>query len=218
MKINALSKTYGTRKVLDTPAFELREGRVTALIGSNGSGKSTLAAILAGVAAADGGAKAFERYVDTAYMPQKSFAFRMSGQRNLRLTGASAAEAEAILRELGLADIGRKSAKGYSGGELARLALGRVLIRRHELLVLDEPCAGMDMESTLLAERLISGYCAETGAAVLIITHSLAQARRMAHEAVFLKNGQLWECGAAEKLLYAPDRKETAGFLEFYGK
>lgn len=214
MKIKPLSKTYGERRVLSTPEFELRPGSICALIGANGSGKSTLAKILAGVISADGGASAFEKTPDMAYMPQKSFAFRMSVEKNLRLGGGDAAMAE----KLGLAHLAKKSAKSLSGGELARLALGRVLAGEHELLILDEPSASMDMESTLLAEELIRSYAAEHNAAVLLVTHSLAQARRMADEAMFLKDGLLIERGPAERILKKPEKEETKRFLEFYGE
>lgn len=215
MKIKPLSKTYGERCVLSTPEFELQPGRICALIGANGSGKSTLAKILAGVITADGGAAAFERTPDMAYMPQKSFAFRMSVEKNLRLGGGDEAD---LLEKLGLAHLAKKSAKSLSGGELARLALGRVIAGRHELLILDEPSASMDMESTLLAEELIRSYAAKHNAAVLLVTHSLAQARRMADEAMFLKDGLLIERGPAERILKNPEKEETKCFLEFYGE
>lgn len=215
MKINALSKRYGSRLVLDIPGFELEKGEICALIGANGSGKSTLAKILAGVIPADKGAKPLEEALDRAYMPQKSFAFRMSVEKNLRLCGGDTA---GMLRDLGLEQLAKKSAKSLSGGELARLALGRVLLGRHELLILDEPCASMDMESTLLAEELIGRYAREKGTAVLLVTHSLAQARRAADKAMFLKDGRLVEWGAAEKILKNPQEEETRRFLEFYGE
>lgn len=214
MKVKALCKTYGGRVVLNTPAFELAPGKICAVIGANGSGKSTLAKVLAGVVPADGGAQPFDGRPDIGYMPQKSFAFRMSVERNLRLGGAGEARCRAMLEKLGLAHLGGKSAKSLSGGELARLALGRVLIARHELLVLDEPSASMDMESTLLAEKLIMDYCREHGCAVLWVTHSLSQARRVADEAMFLSRGELVERGA--KILHSPEKEETKRFLEFY--
>lgn len=218
MIVKAVSKSYDGRKVLQLPGFELQTGKVCALIGANGSGKSTLAKLLAGVIAADGGAVTFDDRPDTGYMPQKSFAFRMSAERNLRLGGGNAGEARAMLEKLGLSHLADKGAKSLSGGELARLALGRVLIAPHELLVLDEPTASMDMESTLLAEELIRDYCVKNSAAVLLVTHSLAQAGRMADELMFLSKGKLVEAGSAEKMLKTPEKEETKRFLEFYGK
>ena len=216
MRINALKKSYGSRCVLDFPGLELAPGRICALIGANGSGKTSLARIAAGTEKADGGTPPFEKRPNTGYMPQRSYAFRMSALKNLRLGGGSRTEAEEMLEKLGLAHLAKSPGKGLSGGETARMALGRVLMERHELLILDEPTAAMDMESTLLCEKLITDYCRETGAAVLWVTHSLAQARRTADFAAFLHRGRLWEYGAAEKVLSSPDKTETAEFLKFY--
>ncbi|MBQ8263731.1 MAG: ABC transporter ATP-binding protein [Oscillospiraceae bacterium] len=216
MKINALKKTYGSRCVLDFEGFELKKGEICALIGSNGSGKSTLARIAAGVLEADGGAKALDGKPDIGYMPQKSYAFRMNALRNLRLGGGSETEAMEMLEKLGIAHLAKSPAKRLSGGETARMALGRVLMGGHELIILDEPTASMDMESTALSEKLITEYCRGKNAAVLWVTHSLAQARRCADKCIFLRGGLMWEAGEAEKLLNSPEREETKEFLKFY--
>ncbi len=216
MKINALSKTYAERRVLDIPAFELCPGEICALIGSNGSGKSSLAKIVAGVLSADGGVKPLSTKTDIGYMPQKSYAFRMNVLQDIRLGGGCEAEALAMLDKLGIAHLAKSPAKKLSGGETARMALGRVLMDKHELVILDEPTASMDMESTALSESLIVDYCRATGAAVLWVTHSLAQARRVADKVMFLQKGQLVEFGSAEKILNEPEREETREFLKFY--
>jgi len=216
MKLNALTKTYGGRTVLNIPGFELREGEIYALIGSNGSGKSTLARIAAGVESADGGTRAFSQQPETGYMPQRSYAFRMSVLQNLRLGGADETKTREMLEKLGLSHLAKSSAKSLSGGETARLALGRVLMKNHELLILDEPTASMDMESTAICEALVGDYCHRSGAAVLWVTHSLAQARRVADWVAFLRFGELWEFAAAKKLFNEPEKQETAEFLRFY--
>ena len=125
--------------------------------------------------------------------------------------------AEALMEALGLTPLAGRRADGLSGGETARMALARVLMRPCGLLILDEPTASMDMEAAILAERLVAAYREETGCAVLLITHDLQQARRMADEALFFCGGQLWESGPAERVLFAPERPETGKFLEFYG-
>ncbi len=216
MKINAISKTYESRRVLSLPSFELRPGEICALIGANGSGKSSLAKIVAGVLSADSGVKPLDAKTDIGYMPQKSYAFRMNTLRNLRMGGGSESDALAMLEKLGIAHLAKSPAKKLSGGETARMALGRVLMDRHELVILDEPTASMDMESTALSEALIVDYCRATGAAVLWVTHSLAQARRVADKAMFLRRGEMVEFGSAEKVLNTPEREETREFLKFY--
>ena len=216
MKINALRKSYCERLVLDFPGLEICPGEIWAVIGSNGSGKSTLARVAAGVLESDGGNKAFDSRPDIGYMPQKSYAFRMSALKNLRLGGGSEAEALAMLEKLGLGSLARSHGKKLSGGATARMALGRVMMASHELIILDEPTASMDMESTALSENLIMDYCRKTGACALWVTHSLAQARRVADKAMFMRGGKLWEQGDAEKILNTPEKAETAAFLKFY--
>ena len=90
-------------------------------------------------------------------------------------------------------------------------------MRPHDLLILDEPTASMDMESAMLTEELVETYRRETGCAVLLITHDLQQARRTADQALFFCLGELWESGGAAQVLYAPERPETRRFLDFYG-
>ena len=132
------------------------------------------------------------------------------------VTGRSAASF-APLQALGLEDLARQRAGKLSGGETAKMALCRLLMGSYELLILDEPTAAMDMESTLAAERLILERCRETECAVLLITHSIQQARRLASRVIFLHQGELAEQGDAERVLYCPQLPLTRRFLEIYG-
>jgi len=84
-------------------------------------------------------------------------------------------------------------------------------------VVLDEPTAAMDMETTLLSEKLIVEYVRESGCSLILVTHSLQQARRIADEVWYFHKGKLLEAGPKEQVLYAPERTETRQFLEFYG-
>ena len=110
-----------------------------------------------------------------------------------------------------------KRADKLSGGETARMALVRLMMGRYDLVILDEPTAAMDMETTLLSEQLVTQYVKETGCALIVVTHSLQQARRIADEAWYFHKGKLWETGAKEQVLEAPLKEETMKFLEFYG-
>lgn len=218
MKTRAFSKSYGARTVLTMPELKLEPGKVCAVVGANGSGKSTLARVLAGVLRPDGGRPVLPPELSVGYMPQKSYAFRMSTLANARLSGASEAEARAMLESLGIGHLARHQAVRLSGGETARMALARVLLRPCALLILDEPTASMDMESTVLSETLLAETCRKNGSAVLLVTHSLPQARRLADSALFLHKGTLLESGPADRVLRTPSCPETARFLEFYGR
>ena len=216
MKLRAFSKTYAGRCVLDWPETELEKGKRYAIIGANGSGKSTLARCLAGVLQPDDGA-ALLREGRIGYMPQKSYAFRMSVEENLCLTAAARVQREEMLQALGLDQLRRVSGKKLSGGETARLALGRVLLGTYDVLLLDEPTASMDMASTHCAEGLIKDYCRKRGSTLILITHSLRQAQRMADEVLFLDGGRLVERGKTDAMLHSPQQEATRMFLDFYG-
>ena len=215
MKISPFSKTYNGRRVLDFPGIELKPGRVYAIIGANGSGKSTFARVLAGVEKADRKG----RLNDTAigYMPQKNFAFRMSTQANILLGSREYKLANKLMDDLQIDHLCLKRADRLSGGESARMALARLMIRSFDAVLLDEPTAAMDMESTLLAEQVITDYVQRTHCTLILVTHSLQQARRIADAVFYFHKGQLLEFGPKEEMITAPSQPETRQFLEFYG-
>ena len=217
MITGAFTKTYNGRVVLSLPELELPEGRITAVIGSNGSGKSTFAKILAGIERADD-KKPILSGGSVGYLPQKSFPFRMSTEKNILQNGNDPARAEKLMKTLGIEALAGQSAKKLSGGETARMALCRILMRRYDLLILDEPTTAMDMESTLTAEKLIREICDEQGCALVLITHSVSQARRIADRVLVLNQGKLVEQGECEQVLNEPGQEETRRFLDFYGQ
>lgn len=216
MKISAFSKTYEGTCVLDFPGMELQPGTVYAIIGANGSGKSTFAKILTGVLSADRKAKLIDASA-VGYMPQKNYAFRMSAKANILLNGKDEARASSLMDALQIRHLENKRADKLSGGETARMSLARLMMRSYDVVILDEPTAAMDMETTSLSEDLILRYVKETGCTLILVTHSLQQARRVADEVLYFHNGKLLEKGPKEQVLYEPAAPETRQFLEFYG-
>jgi ABC-type Mn2+/Zn2+ transport system ATPase subunit len=192
MKISAFSKTYEDRRVLDFPGMELTPGKIHAIIGANGSGKSTFAKILAGTIPADKRGRHTEGGT-VGFMPQKNYAFRMSTRDNLLLNGKDPARAERLMDAIQIRHLENKRADKLSGGETARMALARLMMKQYDLVVLDEPTAAMDMETTLLSEKLITEYVKETGCALVLVTHSLQQARRIYDEVWYFHKGKLLE-------------------------
>ena len=216
MKLSAFSKVYDGRQVLDFPGLELQPGKIYAVIGANGSGKSTFAKILTGILRADRKGQ----YTDAesvGYMSQKNYAFRMSTRKNILLNGEDTARAEKLMEAIQIRHLENKRADRLSGGETARMALVRLMMKKYDLVVLDEPTAAMDMETTLLSEQLIASYVKETGCSLILVTHSLQQARRIADEVWYFHKGNLLETGPKEQVLYQPVKPETRQFLEFYG-
>ena len=216
MKILPFSKTYDRRTVLSFPGMELQPGQIYAIIGANGSGKSTFSKILSGILTSDQKG----RTLDTAsvgYMPQKNYAFRMSVKKNILLNGGDAAKAEQFMDALQIRHLETKRADRLSGGETARMALVRLMMHSYDLLILDEPTAAMDMETTLMAEKLITNYVHDTGCSLVLVTHSLQQAKRVADQVLYFHKGELLETGSADQVLTTPAKAETKQFLEFYG-
>lgn len=216
MKILPFSKTYEGRTVLDFPGIEVQSGRIYAVIGANGSGKSTFAKILAGILPADRKGKHTDN-ASIGYMPQKNYAYRMTTKANILLNGTDTVRAENLMDAIQLRHLENKRADKLSGGETARMALARLMMKRYDLVLLDEPTAAMDMETTLLSEKLIMDYVKETNCALIVVTHSLQQARRIADEVWYFHKGKLLEAGPGERVLQAPEKAETKQFLEFYG-
>lgn len=217
MKIRPLRKTYENRLVLNTDAFELDEGRIYMLIGANGCGKSTLARIIAGVEKPDDRGKVCDGRYAVTYVPQKPYAFRMSLEKNLRIVADDREREQELIDRLGLDYLRSKRTEKFSGGETARMALARALMRKSDLLILDEVTAAMDMESTMAAEKVVEDHVRASGTSVLMITHNIQQAYRMGDDIIFMKQGRIVETGACSEILQQPATQELREFLEFYG-
>ena len=188
MKTNAIRKTYKGRLVLDMPSLGLEGGKVYSVVGANGSGKSTFAKILAGITDADEGEGAL---ADVGYMAQKSYAFNMSLEKNILINGDDKERCKKLMEVLNISHLACNKAKTLSGGETAKMALARIMMKDYKVLILDEPTAAMDRESVSLAEELIKEYCKQTQCVTILITHSLEQAKRMSAEIIEIDYGKI---------------------------
>ena len=217
MRVETFSKTYEGHCVLNFEGMELEPGKVYAVIGANGSGKSTFAKCIAGIIPADKKGQIIEKKITVGYMPQKSYAFSMSVEKNIALGGDDTKRAQKLMEQLQITHLAKKKGNRLSGGETARMALARVMMSAYDLLILDEPTAAMDIETSLLSENLIMDYCKETNCALILVTHSLQQAKRVADQVLYFYKGKLMEFGEKEEVLNSPKQSETKRFLEFYG-
>ena len=190
MKIGAFSKKYGEGFALEFPGAELANGKIYALLGANGSGKSTLARVISGWLKPEGGGAVISG-ARVGYLPQKSMGFRMSVKKNIMLGGKDEKRACGLMERLSLKDLEKARAGRLSGGECAKMCLARVLMGDYDLLVLDEPTAAMDVAGTLEAEGLIREYAADRQCPVILITHSLSQARRLADFTWYAEGGSI---------------------------
>ena len=217
MRVEAFSKTYEGRKVLEFEGLDLEAGKIYAVIGANGSGKSTFAKCIAGIIPTDKKGQIIDKKISVGYMPQKSYAFSMSVEKNIALGGDDKGRAQKLMEQLQITHLAKKRGNRLSGGETARMALARVMMSSFDVMILDEPTAAMDIETSLLSEQLIKEYCKETNCALVLVTHSLQQAKRVADNVLYFYRGKLMEYGDKEKVLNTPEQPQTKRFLEFYG-
>lgn len=220
MRIEKAIKRYGAKTALDVAGIEFPRGTICAVMGVNGCGKTTLARVLAGTLRPDEGGRTLGDGESVGYMPQRSYAFYGTLARNVAL-GAKERRFDdrcrGLIKELGLSHLEREQAKKLSGGETARMALARVLAGTWTHLVLDEPTAALDIPSTLAAERLMRDYCTEENVGIVIVTHSVSQARRLADRAIFMDGGRIIEEGSAADILSHPKTPELSEFLAILG-
>lgn len=213
-------------KVLVGPVdLRLEAEGVTVVIGPNGAGKTSLLRLLHGIARLNEGtvrwacedAEARERQ---AFVFQTPVMLRRSVRENLtyplRITGvgrrAAEKRAEAMAEKVGLTEALGRSALALSGGERQKLALGRALIREPEVLFLDEPCAALDGRATREVEAILKAAVAD-GTRLVMSTHNMGQARRLASEVVFLLGGRIHERGPVETFFDKPETAQAAAFL-----
>ncbi len=195
----------GGRKLIDGISLSLQAGPRTIVMGPNGAGKSLLLRLLHGLITPTSGeilwngSKASE-----ATRARQAFVF----QRPVVLRRSTAANVEFVLRHMprlerdarvselldfaGLTGIARTPARLLSGGEQQRLAIARAIATRPDVLFLDEPTASLDPASTLSVEAMIAA-AHDDGVKIIMVTHDLGQARRLADEVVFVQSGKIAE-------------------------
>jgi len=212
--LRGIAKRYGGRAVLDGVSFEVARGEIVALLGPNGAGKTTTAEIVEGYRRADGGAvQVLGRdpwRAGPAHRARVGLMLQGGGvdprMRPAELLAlyarffAASLDPVALLHEVGLEAVARTPYRRLSGGERQRLGLGLALIGQPEVLVLDEPTAGMDPQARASTRALIARLAAE-GAAVLVTTHELADVERLADRLVVLARGRVVAAGTPSGVL-----------------
>ena len=197
----------------------------TIILGPNGSGKTTLLKVMHGVERISSGAVAWavpdrEAQHHQGYVFQTPIMLRRSVGDNLRYPLQLRKTPRAVIEKqvsdwadrIGLQDRLTLPATRLSGGEKQRLALGRALIRRPEVLFLDEPCANLDGPSTRDIESLLQEAQA-AGTRVIMTTHNFGQAKRLATDAIFMLDGAVRESGLAQAFFEEPQTPELQAFF-----
>jgi tungstate transport system ATP-binding protein len=230
-RLEAVTKSHAGRDVLRVERLEMRMGEVTCLIGPTGAGKSTLLRILAGVEAPTAGSLEYlgrcltgqelpldlRRRITLVFQRPLLLAgtVRDNVEFGLRLRGLERRhrQAEAMLERLGLNGLASRAARTLSGGETQLVALARALVVEPEVLLLDEPTANLDPARVALVESVVAEVHRERGTTVIMATHNLFQAHRVAGRVVLLLDGRLIEDAPTERFFSAPSDPRAGAFV-----
>ncbi|MCA3595803.1 MAG: ATP-binding cassette domain-containing protein [Methylobacterium sp.] len=222
LRAEGLGFSAGVIAILSDVSLTLEAGSPSIIVGPNGAGKSVLLRLLHGLLAPSTGRVlwAGDAARRQAMVFQRPVLLRRSVLANavypLKLAGVAAAEREprarAALEMVGLAALADRPARRLSGGEQQRLALARAAALSPEVLFLDEPCASLDPTATRAVEEIV-GTLAARGTKIVMTTHDLGQARRLAGEVLFLNRGRLREQTPAAAFCNQPATPEAAAFL-----
>lgn len=213
----------GGLEILQGISLTIEAGAPTFVVGPNGAGKSVLLRLLHGLLVPGAGWISWSgpgAARRQAMVFQRPVLLRRSVLANatypLRLVGLSRAERDARASEalalVGLGGLADRPARRLSGGEQQRLALARAAALRPEVLFLDEPCASLDPAATRAVEDIVARL-ARCGTKIVMTTHDLTQARRLAGDAVFLHRGRVLEHAPADRFFANPATPEAAAFL-----
>jgi ABC-2 type transport system ATP-binding protein len=208
--VDGLRKRYGEVQALDGVTFSVREGEVFGLLGPNGAGKSTTVRVLVTLTRPDSGSAVVAGYDVRAeqmrvrhaigYVPQDSGVDQFgTGRENLMLQGQVQGmhgrelrqRTDDLLELVGIADAADRIVKGYSGGMRRRLDVAIGLVHQPRVLFLDEPTTGLDPEARAAMWQEISRLAATEQLTVLLTTHYLEEADRLADTVAIIDNGRV---------------------------
>lgn len=206
--VDGITKKYGTKTVVDNISLRLPKG-VTGLLGANGAGKTTLMRMMCGILKPDSGEITYDGHdvfseeyrnilgylpQDFGYYPEftgRDFMMYFAALKGLDKKAAKT-RTEEILKMVGLDDVAKVKIKKYSGGMKQRLGIGQALLNRPEVLILDEPTAGLDPKERVRFRNLIEELGKST--IVLLSTHILSDIEHIADNIVMVRSGEIiWQ-------------------------
>jgi tungstate transport system ATP-binding protein len=231
-ELRGVTKEYETQLVLQVDQLDVNQGQIFALVGPSGAGKSTLLRLLNFLEPPSSG---YVRFLGQEFSPTKPMPLELSRrvttvfQRpillnrtvwdnvkfglHLRGLRRSAQRIEAALDQVGLRSMAKRRARTLSGGEAQRVALARAMVLQPDVLLLDEPTANLDPYNVGLIEDIVRTLNEEQGTTLVVVTHNVFQARRLAHEVALLLEGQIIEKAGVEEFFQSPRDPRTAAFV-----
>jgi tungstate transport system ATP-binding protein len=231
-RLQNIAMEYNGRRVLQVEHLQIGRGEVFALVGPSGAGKSTLLRLLnfleppttgrirfldAEFSANQPMPLPYRRRVTTVF--QRPLLLNRSVWTNvhygLQLRGQRKADQPvlAALERVGLAHLTRQSARTLSGGEAQRVALARAIVLEPDVLLLDEPTANLDPYNVGLIEEIVQRLNREQGTTLVLVTHNVFQAKRLAHRVALLLEGQIVEVNDVGTFFESPKDPRTAAFM-----
>lgn len=229
LRLEAVGLELAGRTILDGVDLKLPTGLITVVLGANGAGKTSLLRLCHGLARPTSGRIVTasghvgigpQERARQSMLFQRPVHLRRTALRNLTWALAMRGVAwrrrgplaRAALDRFGLGERADWPARLLSGGEQQRLALARAWLCEPELLILDEPTASLDPTGTRAVEVAVRAF-ADRGTAILLTTHDLGQARRVAEKIAFLHAGRLLEVGSADRFFQRPRTDAARAFL-----
>ena len=223
---NGLQLSIDGRPIIRDVSFRIDTSGRTVILGPNGAGKSVMLRLCHGLLRPTGGDLRWggltvaEARDQQAMASQHPVLLRRTVTGNLlhvlHVKGVPRSERQALvdaaLRQAGLEDLGPRAARTLSGGQKQKLAIARACVVRPAVLLLDEPTANLDPAAVRGVEELVRAVAA-AGTKILMTTHDIAQARRLADDVLFLNEGRLIEHAPAAEFFAAPQDPLAARFL-----
>lgn len=231
-RLQNVSKTYDERRVLTVDHLRIRRGEIFGLVGPSGAGKSTLLRLLNFLESPTTGRIRFldvefssrgqiplrlRRRVTTVF--QRPILLNRSVQANvgyglkLRSEEDVSEKVHQALDEVGLEGLARQRARTLSGGEAQRVALARAIVLEPDVLLLDEPTANLDPYNVGLIEEIVRERNREQGTTLVLVTHNVFQAKRLADRVALMLEGDIVEVADVETFFEDPDDPRTAAFV-----
>jgi tungstate transport system ATP-binding protein len=232
-RLSGLRKAYGDRVVLDIREMSIREGELLVVLGPSGAGKSTLLRMLHYLEAPTAGVIAYSQSHEILYpggwpVPlsirrrigmvfQRPELIEGSVNENvslgLRYRGKTdPAAVAAALDQVGIRHLAEAPVHTLSGGELQRTAIARILAYHPDTVLFDEPTANLDPANVAIVEEIIRRMHA-LGTTIVLVTHNVFQARRLADRVAFLLGGELVETTEKEKFFTSPSDQRSKAFI-----